>query len=524
MNQRLGVALLLAIGFLLAVAITQGREVLGAASAGLPVNGTPLSLPLVMKGQRTVLPSATPTNVLPTMTLAVSPVGTSPGTTATTVPPTPTGTVSRTVTATRTPTHTPTSTPIGTPPTPQAITLFLPYELRGEVYLTANPSIAVDSQGGIHVAHESFQWFSDDPEPVYYAHCAGACDSRDDFTAIELEIGDGSASYVNLALDAQGHPRLLWQVEGGFRFAECNVMPCTTRDRWTISPQVIGRLAGTTEGSNRMLALDAADRPRFVFTDATSGEHSGTYYMFCDSNCTEAAHWEPVKILSIQVEEPSLSITSDGLPRLAFRRDAEVDARLGYIECSTDCQVAANWYAFLFASPIDASRSSFSLRLTSGGDTRILLYTGAVEEEGEWELEQVYYLSCGEECGLSGNGWDISRLPNLTGATSKDVALALDSQNAPRIAYNGGNGVQSAMRYAWCNESCESNGANWQTMLVDTVDELVDAPLATCENPAWTFGYQVSLALDTDGDPRLVYDARTSCGESWSRFARLRQP
>jgi hypothetical protein len=392
------------------------------------------------------------------------------------------------------------------------------------VYLTANPSIAVDSEGGIHVAHEAFQWYSDDPEPVYYAHCAGACDSRDDFTAIELEIGDGSASYVNLALDAQGHPRLLWQVEGGFRYAECNVMPCTARDRWAISPQIIGRLDGTTEGSNRMLALDAAGRPRFVFSDATTGEHAGTYYMLCDSNCTEAAHWQPVKIFSIEVEEPSLSITSDGLPRLAFRRDTEPDARLGYAECNVSCEVAANWYAFTFASPIDASLSSFSLRLTSGGDTRIVLYTGAVEGEGKWEPEQVYYLACSEECGLSGYGWDISQLPNLTGSTPKDVTLALDSQNAPRIAYNGGNGVQSAMWYAWCNESCELQGADWQTTLVDTVDELVDAPLATCENPAWSFGHQVSLALDSDGDPRLVYDARTSCGESWSRFARFRQP
>ena len=93
----------------------------------------------------------------------------------------------------------------------------------------------------------------------------------------------------------------------------------------------------------------------------------------------------------------------------------------------------------------------------------------------------------------------------------KDVDLAFDSQSRPRLAYYV-DASPYALGYAWCNASCESTSASWQSRLTETSEQLnasVPVPRQPgCTLSSWYPGLLPALVLDAAGSPRIAYDAK----------------
>ncbi|HEX8681966.1 MAG TPA: hypothetical protein VF707_06625 [Ardenticatenaceae bacterium] len=513
MNRKFHSGLFFGLTLLLALLVLQALAAQVMASPAIPTGGNPLYVPLVMRvsGGGVTTPPATPTA------------------TATATEPGSEPTVTPTVTATPTEEPTPEAAvadwlPLGTADAPENI---------------KDPALAVDAEGGMHVVYEPFQSWLFEPQSIYYAYCAGECASQEDFTAIALPAAneDEFARYGNIALDPQGRPRLMWETLDGFRYAECDG-GCTDPDNWTITVAPIGRVDDLTYGSNRMFAIDASGRAHLVFNDPIQdGEHHGTFYLFCDAECTDTGNWTEVRVSNDSLEFPSLSVTSDGRPRFAFQFTRETPdgwrTNFGYMACDANCQNTASWKRVLLPE-IASSYGSYSLRLTANGLPRVVLYSGPTEDyESELEWEQTYYFSCNSNCASASN-WDWYNLAGLSGDNFKRVALALDSQNRPRFIYPS----EVGMDYAWCEANCDTASATWFSLPIDSEAELdqTDPPLPNdiCEtDPHWSLGDDVSLALGPDGNPHMVYDAENICitdepakhtNLSWSRFATLGQP
>jgi hypothetical protein len=138
-------------------------------------------------------------------------------------------------------------------------------------------SIAVDKAGGVHIAASPMGAATDGTYPAYYAYCASSCSSAANWTILELENLGFWGGYVRLALDSNGHPRMVWNREltmsnGEYRYAECNTH-CTSFANWKIGST--GPSYSADEG--RYFALDNLNRPRLVLYNYIP-QYSGTWY------------------------------------------------------------------------------------------------------------------------------------------------------------------------------------------------------------------------------------------------------
>ncbi|MDQ3459827.1 MAG: Ig domain-containing protein [Deinococcota bacterium] len=409
-------------------------------------------------------------------------------------------------------------------------TFFLPFVQMGDtIYNTEAPKVAVDAAGGVHVAHD-FASASDD-HPMFYGYCPGDCTEASRFTLVALGARE-SAFEVNLVLDPQGRPRMLWDVYQAFRYAECNAN-CTDASAWTLTTIPTGQ--DLTETSKRLLALDAQGRPRFVYTYKNSHieAENGTFYVYCDASCTDGANWRRLRLSPYVLQRPMLALTPAGQPRLAFYDYYEVNGQdvpfVGYLECNAGCDNAAGWTETpLFA--LEPTVGTFAMKLDAAGRPRMVLYTGDLDAERGLAGKALYYIWCNTSCS-NGDNWDGYQL-GFGQDQGMDVDLALDGQNRPRLVFDGAGtgGV-----YAWCSADCEASGSSWQSLVFDSGGEVdkswpVD-PSTGCAFAGWTL-VDYLLALDSAGNPRIGYEASHTefCGGSvrtnyrLARYAQFNQP
>jgi hypothetical protein len=100
-------------------------------------------------------------------------------------------------------------------------------------------------------------------------------------------------------------------------------------------------------------ALDHLGRPRFLYRDyhpTGTQEHTGLFYAYCDTNCTNQQNWnESVVTREIWGEQLNLTFTSTGgvraLAQNHWPNDEQAqNGRLSYISCDIDCTDTSNWY------------------------------------------------------------------------------------------------------------------------------------------------------------------------------------
>jgi hypothetical protein len=419
---------------------------------------------------------------------------------------------------------------------------------------TSHPSLGVDPSGGVHVA---FTPESGTTRPAYYAYCATNCTSGAAFTRVSL--GD-HVEYANLALDAAGHPRLLLRLRAGTMFAyqywACDIN-CTSAGSWTstIVAYAYARPSASGEPFSRFFTLDAAGHPRFIYYDdgqSTADPHRGVYFTGCDGNCVNAASWAELQVMQdSDAQQFDLAMSSTGQVRAAYISydSANYNWYVAYAECNASCWTLNNWSNMPLLDMVSASvteYATFSLRVDSNGHPRLALYTGT-GLGGTLTPNTLYYLKCDAASCTSNQAWQALDL-NLPDYNGEDgVALALDNQNRPRIAYHAGLTTGDGLYYVYCNANC-GVAASWQSGRVEPSAKVntelpippyggcsfpqCNPPIPACSYSFWETGVRPALALDAAGNPRIAYDSDhhgaaypcTSTDTRLTRFALFNQP
>jgi hypothetical protein len=321
---------------------------------------------------------------------------------------------------------------------------------------------------------------------------------------------------VRLVLDPAGRPRLMlygpipdpdWP-RMRYQYAVCN-SGCTQNSSWTITTIAtpIEPTATREYNNNRYFALDRQGHPAFIYTDTIQNNHPGTFYMSCQSNCTNADQWTETTLTSAALfDKPSLAFSPEGFPRLAFGiMDGDQNLLLAYTQCNQNCTDGANWPGVLL-SQIHGS-AKFNLQVDSKGQPRLGFFSGSYAAI-PFEDRNLYYLWCDSDCTFAAENWFLADV-DLPVGSGDGVDLALDTQNRPRMSFETGN---QGLGYAWCNSNCESGEATWKSRDVEPQAALSDdfevLPVQRCSVSTWFNGQRTSLALDPAGNPRIAYDAQ----------------
>lgn len=411
-----------------------------------------------------------------------------------------------------------------TPPPPG------PQPIQGAFFVqpdtkTGSAAIAVDKQGGMHLAYRYY--LPDDEHPAaVYLYCPSQstnCADPAKWTGVSM------ADYVNevqLGLTPAGQPRLLIRLNStqvalgnDFYYAACD-QSCTDPSKWSLTYLLTtsGMASHETEDittPQRSFALDPQGRPRFVYLDKNTADaepdHLGTFYAFCDEQCTNAANWYETRIswgnnpFYEHFYYPSLAFTNLGQPRVVGDGLYLVQGQaLGiyYLACDTNCGDSSNWQRVRLFERGSGPKVSWDLEV-NGNQPRLAFYEGA-QLGGAGDV--LYYAWCNNNC-LNAASWQRRNL-GLGSMNGKHPDLELDGQGRPRLAYAVQNG--GGIGYAWCTGNCESAQGQWQQRVVDTATKLEQAyPVARpphCDAGLWDSMTPV-LALDAAGNPRLAYDA-----------------
>jgi hypothetical protein len=442
--------------------------------------------------------------------------------------PTPETPTPETPTVTVTP-ETPTVTPETPTVTPEPVTpepgAQEPWARFADTrWNTNSASIALDAEGGIHLAYHYYEAVGDGaPTHGVYAYCAAACDGAANWQSVAL--GE-QVNEIQLELTADGRPRLLYRVPtlnngNTYYYAECN-QNCTQAAGWE-GAAVAGNQSmslielSDDEQPQRYFALDPQGRPRFVYTDynySVEPDHLGTYYAYCNSDCTAAGNWDEVRInkdnggvgpyRSEDFYYAVLAFTPGGQPRvLADGSTMEDESLLHYVACDADCHDAANWQSAALWERGSGNNVAYDIEINAQGQPRIAYYDGArLNSEGEW----LYYGWCNQACTNAAN-WDRYDF-QFVAREGQEPDLVLDAAGKPHIAYAVSS--TGGLAYSRCESNCESAAGVWTNIGVESSTELAAAWNVAipphCDGGVWN-GLTPVLAFDKEGNPYFAYDA-----------------
>lgn len=432
-----------------------------------------------------------------------------------------------------------------TPPPPPATGGFFLMPTPDIELPTSHPTLAVDPSGGVHVAFTPQSATQDNPtRPAYYAYCPANCTGPEAFT--RLHLGDG-VEFASLALTPAGHPRLLLRkrVQSAylFQFWQCDG-DCTNPAQWRSGDvgAAYARQVGWVEAFIHSFALDHMGRPRFVYYDGGGSyddPHWGAFYAFCNANCTTATNWQETRLLDdIHASDFDLVFGPNGQPRLVYvTYDSQnLTQQVAYAECAQDCHDSTNWWGIALAATASASVThwaTFDLAVDSHGKPRLALYTGT-GLGGSLAPNSLYYLACDAAQCTQDQVWSVLKLNLPQTQGEEGVALALDDQNRPRIAFHAPMAAGFGLHFAWCNANCAASAQGWQAWKVEASEEVnaelpippwpgcafpqCNPPIPPCTLSTWDSGVRPALAVDAGGNPRIAYDAEHRQGGGCGAF------
>ena len=376
---------------------------------------------------------------------------------------------------------------------------------------TEGASIAVDANGGVHLAFAAYT-AAGGVYPAYYAYCPANCGVLNNWTVTSVQnIGTYGGS-VRLELNGSGQPRMLWYRQlsvsnnGVYQYGACN-SNCTNPNSWTIATLYDDAVSST---NTRYFALNHQGNPRFLYTDTdTVNDHDGTYYAYCDMNCTSAGNWREVQISTAYLlNDFSLSFTPSGAARLAFRYPGWDDT-INYAECNGNCQNADNWNDVTLVDVLGAY-GAFSMDLDSQGRPRLAYYSGYIDSSSA-DNDFLWYGWCDSGC-LNSSSWNFNSV-GLPQDYGKDVELAVDAQNRLHLAYYAEDMTQSiyGLGYTVCKANCTTGTPTWEDSFVETDSSLeISDPITPnpgCLSYWLDVGKDPSLAVDATGQPRFGFTA-----------------
>jgi hypothetical protein len=385
----------------------------------------------------------------------------------------------------------------------------------------AGPSIKVDAQGGLHLAYYDAVPLADKPAATY-AYCpapSSQCANASKWSY--LSMGD-QIDEVQLQLTPEGHPRLLIGYHDTAKFleayiyGECNSNCTASEAAWSFVAVTLRSLNATSIGAsylpNRTFALDPQGRPAFVLYDQNTSpepDHTGGYYFSCQTSCTKDGSWSEVRFTQRGgyydelLSQPVLQFTTDGQPRilaLLYPLNGTGASGIYYFACDGGCDDQANWQRTLVADRGNGPYPAWDLEIDGQNRPRATFYK---YDASDSTRQTLFYLWCDTNC-LDNSSWHTLDL-GLPKGDGIGADIELDAAGRPRIAYLN----DFDLGYAWCNNDCTS-AAGWQHGYADN-DQTMEQeyPIAlpfTCSSGIWD-SYSPSLALDTQGNPRIAYDA-----------------
>lgn len=377
---------------------------------------------------------------------------------------------------------------------------------------TDGASIAVDYKGGVHLAFAAYTAVNG-TYPAYYAYCPANCDILTNWTITTVQNIGVYGGGIRLEVNAAGQPRMLWYQQlsvsgnGVYQYGQCDSI-CTSSAKWTIISLYDDAVG---PGSTRYFALNHLGSPRFLYTDTdVVNDHEGTFYAYCDANCTSAANWREAQISTAYLRyDFSLAFAPSGAARLVFRA-AGMDDTIRYAECSINCQLANNWSEVDIVDVLGAY-GAFSLDLDTQGRPRLAYYSGYIDSTNPGN-DKLRYGWCNSNCSQRAN-WAFNTV-GLPLNYGKYVELAVDSQNRLHLAYYVEDLAQSiyGLGYTVCNSNCTTATPAWEDVFVETDSTLqAISPIAAkpgCSVSAWLdVGKDPSLAVDALGQPRIGFTA-----------------
>lgn len=338
----------------------------------------------------------------------------------------------------------------------------------------ANPSVAVDSAGGVHMAFEPMSRGQNGRLSTQYGYCAKECLRRENWQIVAVNDAGSPGAEVRLALTASGKPRLLWFVQpdwrkdGQYLFASCD-SDCTKPANWRT---VAVAAASIGEGEGRYFALDADDNPHFFYT-STQTDHAGAFHRYCLASCLTAQNWREQKI-SDNYLLGAFSLAFDAQNRLRLALAAEQDDQRGliYVTCEKKCNTTTNWQVTELMRLGD--EYDLSLRLDAAGRPRLAVYTGnsgASDEE-----KRLHYLQCNRDCHLFSN-WTISAASQMEGEGG-NLELLLDGQGRPLMAVADSAFMPKQISLIFCSNRCDTASPVWQRREIEGA-EAVSARLCS---------------------------------------------
>jgi hypothetical protein len=450
----------------------------------------------------------------------------------------------------------------------QYSTFLLPYTQNSIITVSKTPQVAVDAKGGVHVIYTSNYPDSSGVRPAYYAYCPSNCDSKANFTTVAMG-DNMINSQIALDPNGHPRVLLTsWPLVGGafdspwhYDYGECNTS-CTDLANWTFSTIVVALGHTLVYGPDNIqsFALDAQGHPRFLYNSQYSSvvpdAPTGTFYAYCNATCTDSANWQSTKLSDATWDSLELAFTPAGQPRMGFiyfTNNANYQWALGYGECDdTVCNNGGTNGLAINGSPQGSGPANFSFRLDTHGRPRIAYYTGWASD-GTCPGTRLYYLTCDANCTQT-NTWqaiDIGMPSKTSDGTAiyegeNGVGLAIDQQDNPRIAFRMGFSVDE-LAYAWCNANCVADASGWSYDVVWSTAAQTNElglpprggcpdcipPIPPCPLGFWDAGYWPSVALDAASNPRIAYEIDLQNGgggceaNTWarmSRFAIFNQP
>lgn len=230
-------------------------------------------------------------------------------------------------------------------------TVVEPYALER----VSQPVLAFGPNGEPRIASAQFMPLDSRPPVLMYLACDAGCDSTGHWGRVELaERGGGAEPSVDLEVDGAGRPRIAFYQEAllegqgkrlSYLACEAGCLDAGNWQRADLGP-------GAFNGQEPDLALDAQGRPRIAYADWDNG---GIGYAWCDSDCAAGTGAWQHRLLETRDDlyqawpvaypphctgglwntlNPTLTLPASGPARIAY--DATYHARCLYDHDPTD--------------------------------------------------------------------------------------------------------------------------------------------------------------------------------------------
>jgi hypothetical protein len=367
----------------------------------------------------------------------------------------------------------------GDAPPPPAGSYFLPGDAP-----TRNLSAAYDSSGRLHVAFVRHTRDADRQE-VLYGQCAPTADC-DRFVNWQIEvIHSGSIGTVQLAVTANGRPRIAIQDAFTLTTVRLAYMACETNCLHTASWQGIALAnelgfggAFLQHTDQRWFTIDRNGLPHLLISTP-----EGSYYATCRQTCaTDGVGWSLTPLdttndpfLTTQLFNPVIRVGGDGRVHIL---GANSRPQLVYLTCDATCDQAERWQRLVLADynqpgisdqiPMAVYPANLDLEIDRTG--RIVVgFSGFTP--GQAAPQRAYLLRCMQACADAAN-WSGRSFAD-TAANGLD--LVFDPQNRPLWLLIGKrpDTEERLAELATCaTGDCFDQNARWSARIISSSNEM----------------------------------------------------